>query len=84
MNEKLWTQSLKGDQRSFEILFYRCHQKLSIYTYRLPKGYSLTEELVRDVFIRIWHNRTDLAEVKKFDNDQIQLNPNLENNPNWY
>lgn len=84
MNEKLWTQSLKGDQRSFEILFYRCHQKLSTYTYRLPKGYSLTEELVRDVFIRIWHNRTDLAEVKKFDNDQIQLNPNLENNPNWY
>ncbi|MGO1650132.1 MAG: RNA polymerase sigma factor [Sphingobacterium sp.] len=67
----------KGDQRSFERLFYAYHPKLSVYIYRLTKDYSLTEELVQDVFIKIWKHREMLPNVNRFDQYLFRASRNL-------
>lgn len=57
----------EGDTKAFKKLFYAYHTKLSVYIYRLTKDYFLTEELVQDVFVKIWDNRSMLTEVTRFD-----------------
>ena len=67
----------KGDQRSFERLFHAYHPKLSVYIYRLTRDYSLTEELVQDVFIKIWKHREMLPHVNQFDQYLFRASRNL-------
>ena len=67
-NEKeLLCQVAKGDEGAFTLLFNAYHQQLGAYIYRLTESLSLTEEIVQDVFLRIWLKRTAMQEVNRFD-----------------
>ena len=55
-----------GDEDAFERLFSLHHQQLGMYIYRLTNSMELAEEVVQDVFLKIWMNRADLEEVKNF------------------
>jgi len=56
-----------GDSKAFKQLFLRHHQKLAVFLYRLTRDRCLAEELVQDVFVKIWHHRQHLAKVQHFD-----------------
>lgn len=55
-----------GDERAFGILFNRYHQRLGNHIFRLTKSYELAEEIVQDVFLKIWIGRESLSEIQNF------------------
>lgn len=61
-------QVAEGDEKAFEELFYAYHNQLGSYVLGWTKSISVTEEVVQDVFLKIWMNREALKEVERFDN----------------
>jgi len=57
----------EGDETAFKLLFERHRLKLYNYLLKITKSRNTTEELVIDVFVKLWTRRTLLPEVKNFD-----------------
>jgi RNA polymerase sigma-70 factor (family 1) len=56
----------QGEERAFTTLYNHYHQRLGLHIYRITKSVELTEEVVHDVFLKIWLNRETLAEIDNF------------------
>ncbi|RYE26946.1 MAG: RNA polymerase sigma-70 factor [Sphingobacteriaceae bacterium] len=67
-NEKeLLLQVSAGNEFAFRKLFNLHHQKLGAYILRLTDNHELAEEVVQDVFLKIWLNRKALEKVQNFN-----------------
>jgi RNA polymerase sigma-70 factor (ECF subfamily) len=55
-----------GDEDAFERLFSLYHNQLGAYIYHLTDSMELAEEVVQDVFLKIWLDKESLAEVRNF------------------
>jgi RNA polymerase sigma-70 factor (family 1) len=56
----------KGDQRAFTELFDAYYKQLGEYVHKLTESIEVTEEIVQDVFIKIWLKRATLHELDNF------------------
>jgi len=56
----------EGDQRSFTLLFDLYYQNLGIYIYKITESREITEEIIQDVFIKIWEKRDELTSIDSF------------------
>ncbi|TXH60258.1 MAG: sigma-70 family RNA polymerase sigma factor, partial [Bacteroidia bacterium] len=56
-----------GNEAAFKILFERYHKRLFQYVFKLVKSNEIAEELVMDVFVKIWLARNTVPEIKNFD-----------------
>lgn len=65
-----------GDERAFTELFDGYYKKLGQYIFKITDSLEVTEEIVQDVFIKIWLKRAQLAEVKNFSNYLFILSRN--------
>lgn len=66
-NEKeLLLQVAAGDETAFRQLFQQWHQLLAGYVFRITESKELTEEIVQDVFLKIWMTRETLGEIENF------------------
>ena len=59
-DKEIWERISKNDTKSFESLFCRYHDPLCLYAYGLVKDEDDVEEIVNDVFIRIWTRRNQI------------------------
>jgi RNA polymerase sigma-70 factor (ECF subfamily) len=57
-----------GDARAFTCLFDFYYKHLGQYVYRLTESLDATEEIVQDVFVKIWSGRENLLEIDSFTN----------------
>ena len=57
----------EGDETAFGRVFHAYHQRLGAYVFRLTGSKPATQEIVQDVFVRIWVRRATLAEIDNFD-----------------
>jgi len=57
----------KGNESAFKDLFEGHRLKLFNYLFRITKSRSIAEELVIDVFVKLWVRRDLLPDVKNFD-----------------
>lgn len=55
-----------GDHKAFEELFNRYHEKLYYFAIRYFRNQDDAEELVQDVFVKLWENRESLKEQLSF------------------
>ncbi|MDO8991937.1 RNA polymerase sigma factor [Daejeonella sp.] len=55
-----------GDEIAYNRLYYKYHQQLGKHIFRITNSVDLAEEIVMDVFLKIWMNREVLAGVKNF------------------
>lgn len=60
------TELIAGNEAAFRQLFSRYHQQLGAYIFRITNSYELAEEIVQDIFLKIWLNREVLANVQNF------------------
>lgn len=56
----------EGNEDSFRQLFSRYHQQLGSYIFRITNSVDLAEEIVQDVFLKIWMSRETLSGVNNF------------------
>lgn len=67
MNEHILLQAISdGDERAFAELFYAYHHQLGEFVFSVTHSTALTEEIVHDVFLKIWKDKGNLAQVEKF------------------
>ncbi|MBB5440060.1 RNA polymerase sigma-70 factor (ECF subfamily) [Pedobacter sp. AK017] len=68
-NEKKLLQRIAaGDDRAFAELFRAYHEPLAKYVYTLLESVQMCEEIVQDVFVKLWENRAALPAMGKFTN----------------
>ncbi|WP_158288360.1 RNA polymerase sigma-70 factor [Mucilaginibacter psychrotolerans] len=55
-----------GSQRAFTELFDAYYKQIGEYVYKLTESIEVTEEVVQDVFIKIWLRKETLPELDNF------------------
>jgi len=66
-NERdLLLRTAAGDESAFSQLFHQWYQHLAGYLYRITESSELAEEILQDVFLKIWMTRETLAEGRDF------------------
>jgi RNA polymerase sigma-70 factor (family 1) len=63
---ELMLQVAAGDEIAFGKLFAQYHRQLGAYIFRITDSVELAEEVVQDVFLKIWMSREALQGVKSF------------------
>jgi RNA polymerase sigma-70 factor (family 1) len=56
----------KGNPKAFEEVFMAYHNQLASYVMLLTESRELTEEIIQDVFVKIWNGREKLPEIESF------------------
>lgn len=59
-----WRKIKEGDEKSFELLFMGLFSELCNYAFQYTGDGFLSEEIVQDVFIKIWQNRENITPSK--------------------
>lgn len=58
--EKYWERIREGDEKAFEILFKNVYPALHVYASHILHDKFIADEIVLDVFSKIWENRQRL------------------------
>ncbi|WP_316838434.1 RNA polymerase sigma factor [Pedobacter gandavensis] len=56
-----------GDEDAFSKLFDDYQQQVSGFVFSIIGSKELTQEIVQDIFIKVWQKRGELLEIQKFD-----------------
>jgi RNA polymerase sigma-70 factor (family 1) len=59
-------QIASGDQRSFTVLFEYYSKTVYPFALKLTRSEELAEEILQEVFLKIWINRQNLPEIENF------------------
>lgn len=64
----LLLQVADGDEKAFGTIFHHYRNKIYSYAFHLLESTSLADELVQDVFLKVWLSRDRLRTIDNFDN----------------
>ncbi|MBN8836347.1 MAG: RNA polymerase sigma-70 factor [Sphingobacteriia bacterium] len=65
VNEKeLFAQMATGNEAAFTQIFYYYTQRIYQYIFTKTKSKTVTEEIVQEVFIKLWKKREDLSHIE--------------------
>jgi RNA polymerase sigma-70 factor (family 1) len=67
---ELQTRIASGDETAFTQLYLHFGKKLNVFAVSLVRSRELAEELVEDVFVKLWANRARITEI---DNITVYL-----------
>lgn len=59
-------QVAQGNEKAFAELFYAYHNQLGEFVMLLTHSEELTEEIIQDVFVKVWTSREKLLSIDKF------------------
>ncbi|NJN27349.1 MAG: RNA polymerase sigma-70 factor [Cyclobacteriaceae bacterium] len=57
----------KGDMKAFDIIYQKYSRRLYVFIFRYVKHGADTEEIVQEVFIKIWNNRDKINVYSSFE-----------------
>ncbi|SIS90304.1 RNA polymerase sigma-70 factor, ECF subfamily [Zobellia uliginosa] len=66
IDEKLVSKLQKGDEHAYELLFNKYHKDIYRYAYSLIKSKEHAEEVVQEVFVKVWLKRAKLKPELSF------------------
>ena len=65
---ELLTRVAEGDERAFGIVFHHYRRKIYSYAFHLSGDSAQSDELVQEVFLKVWLHREKIPQVLRFDN----------------
>lgn len=66
----------EGDQTAFKDLFHSWRDKLYFFILRITHSPATAEDILQDVFLKIWTNRATLSSIRHFDAYIYQMSRN--------
>lgn len=66
-DDLLLQKIVEADETAFNILFKRYRNQLYTYLLKITKSKEMSEELVLDVFLKIWIGREVISEITNFE-----------------
>eukprot|EP01133_Synstelium_polycarpum_P013810 gene13810-16278_t len=63
---ELLRRTSEGDKRAFTVLFDAHYKSLGSYVYKLTESMESAEEIVQEVFIKIWLKKEELTRINNF------------------
>lgn len=63
----LLLQASEGDEEAFASLFHTYRDKLYAFTYSISRSREIAEDVVQDVFLKIWQQRERLNAIDNFN-----------------
>lgn len=77
-NEKLLLRQIAGgDQKAFGKLFHTYRDKLFSFIYRISGSKEIAEDVVQDVFLKIWLQREKVTDIENFNAFLFRMSQNL-------
>lgn len=67
----------EGDREAFSLIYIEYLQPLYRHTYLFLKCRESSEEIVQDVFVKLWENRANLSKINSFKSYIYQMTKNL-------
>lgn len=67
IDESLVKRFINGDMKAFDSIYSTFNQKLQKFVFTLIKTESDTEDIVQEVFVKVWENRAKLINYASFD-----------------
>ncbi len=58
----------EGDEKAFALIFHHYRHKIYSYAYHISGSSAQADELVQDVFLKIWLYRDKIPHILRFDN----------------
>ena len=58
----------EGDEKAFGVIFHHYRPRIYSYAFHLSGSSGQADELVQEVFLKIWVNRDKVSHVLRFDN----------------
>jgi RNA polymerase sigma-70 factor, ECF subfamily len=55
-----WQKTKNGDEKAFESLFKEINSSLCYYALQITNDQFIAQEIVQDVFLKLWQNRQDI------------------------
>jgi len=66
-NERSLLESAsRGDSESFEKLFLNYYTPLLHYIFKITKDHEVSQDIIQEVFLKLWHNRETLYTISSF------------------
>ena len=59
--QKIWQRFLLGDENAYAFIYNLYFKKLYNYGLRIVANEALVEDCIQNLFIRLWHNKTNLS-----------------------
>lgn len=78
--KRLLLKVAQGDETAFRLLFDQYRQRIYSLSMYLTRSEFLAEEITQDVFLKIWINREQLAEINYFNAYLRTIARNVANN----
>lgn len=63
----------KSDKKSFELIFYELHDDVYRFLVYMVKDIDVAEDLLQDVFLKLWDNRQTIKEEHSFKSFVITI-----------
>jgi RNA polymerase sigma-70 factor (family 1) len=60
----LFSEMALGNEEAFDVFFYRYNTKVYYFILHIVKVEEIAEELIHDVFLKIWLNRESLRDIE--------------------
>lgn len=66
-DKELLLKIAEGDQVAFSVLFEQYRNRLFTYLFKITKSAETSEEIVLDVFLKIWHGKEAIVEIENIE-----------------
>jgi RNA polymerase sigma-70 factor (family 1) len=73
----LLDQLSKNDEHAFRLIFHAFSDRVYSFSFRLTRSQETAEEMVQEVFLKIWINRGSLAGIENFNAYLYTMTRNL-------
>ncbi|MDR6561940.1 MULTISPECIES: RNA polymerase sigma-70 factor [Arcicella] len=65
--KELLTLASSGHEQAFTMLFHAYKNKLYGYLYRLTDSNEITEDIIQELFLKLWKDKSELVNIVQFD-----------------
>ncbi|MFN0290152.1 RNA polymerase sigma-70 factor [Pedobacter helvus] len=75
-HQALLQEIAQGDQRAFRTLYNSYHRKIYTFALKYIKSENQAEEIVQEVFMKLWQMGTRITEIKHLENYLLTITRN--------